>query len=278
MSSSRTPSSQLRKILPTHFIFNHPLFSSPAFLQYEQHALRTIETADDPADMRLRQAMPILAATMKTGFDAVMQASREQASRSDASEKIDNALATMLADVLTGVAPIRLSAEWPRSASGPPSNPVPDPEPVASTSSAPPQPTPSASTSSTNPLATILALTAGSATTSSAATSSFTMSRTISTVADLWREYSVGIGGRPSVQSQYEVKGHSWAKNDSERKHFQRRMVVVKKIKQLASEHTVREVDVAARLDEFCRTSSPKISLSKLQDIIKSKTALDLQF
>lgn len=46
-------------------------------------------------------------------------------------------------------------------------------------------------------------------------------------------------------------------------------MVVVDKIKQLTSEHTVREVDVAARLDEFCRTtSSPKISLSKFQDII----------
>ena len=47
------------------------------------------------------------------------------------------------------------------------------------------------------------------------------MSRTISTVADLWREYSVGIGGHPLVQSQYEVKGHPWAKRDSERKHFQ---------------------------------------------------------
>ena len=105
------------------------------------------------------------------------------------------------------------------------------------------------------------------------------MSRTtISTVTDLWREYSVGIGGRPSVQSQYEVKGRSWAKNDSERKHYQRRMIVVKEIKQLALEYTVREVDVAARLDEFCRTSSEKISLSRLQDIIKSNAGLDLQF
>ncbi|KAL8283994.1 hypothetical protein RQP46_005107 [Phenoliferia psychrophenolica] len=271
---------QLRKIHPTFLLFEYPLFSSPSFLTYEQHALRTIVTSDDPADMRLRQAMPVLAETTKTGFDSLMQATREQASRSEVGEKLIGALATMLTDVLTGVAPVRLNAEWPRSATGQ----LPT-FPLASTSSAPSQPTASTSSSgsgsaqvpaATDPLATILALTGGRSTSSTAATATFAMSRSITTVTDLWREYDVGVGGRASVRSQYEVKGHTWT-DEAERKHYQRRMIIVRKVKQLASQNTVREVDVAARLDEFCRTSSPKVSLSKLQDLLK-KDAVVLQF
>ncbi|KAL8276085.1 hypothetical protein RQP46_011517 [Phenoliferia psychrophenolica] len=228
---------ELRQIHPTFFSFEHPLFSSPSFLTYEQHALRTIATSDDPADMRLRQAMPVLAETMKTGFDSLMQATREQASRSEVGEKLIGALATMLTDVLTGVAPV----------------------PAA-----------------TGPLATILALTGGGAAPSTAATSTFAMFRSITTVADLWREYDVGVGGSASVRSQHEVKGHTWT-DEAERKHYHRRMIIVRKVKQLASQHTVREVDVAARLDKFCPTSSPKVSLSKLQDLVK-KDAVVLQF
>lgn len=65
------------------------------------------------------------------------------------------------------------------------------------------------------------------------------------TVADLWREYIDGIGGRPSVRSLYEAKGHTWVGLDSERKHYARRRIIIKKIKALAKEHAVRVVDVA---------------------------------
>ncbi|KAK4700175.1 hypothetical protein P7C70_g6078, partial [Phenoliferia sp. Uapishka_3] len=271
---------QLRKIHPTFFLFNHPLFSSPAFLQYEQHALRTISTKEDPADMRLRQAMPVLADQLKSGFNSVLQASREQASRAEATEKLVGLMGTMLSDIFSGVAPIRLNAEWPRSATGSTSAPTtstssasaPPPGSTSATPSAPPPPAAAPS----NPLTDLLALTSISSTAASA-TSSFSMSRTISSVTDLWREYDQGIGGRPAVRDVYEIKGHKWSSNDSERKHYQRRMTIVEKVKQLALQHTVREVDVAERLDEFCRSSHPKVSLSKLQSLIKGGK-VNLQF
>ena len=65
----------------------------------------------------------------------------------------------------------------------------------------------------------------------------------------------------------YEAKGRTWVGRDSERKYYQRRMVIRKKVEELAKKHTVREVDVVERFDEVLRAM--RISLSKLMALIK---------
>ena len=257
---------QLRQILPNFYFFSHPLFSSPSFLAYERLALATIASADDPADMRLRQAMPILEGKITSGFNAVMQAAREQSLRGDATDKLVGAMATMLGDIFSGVALVRLNAEWPRSATVQTPSDLASPPLVLSTSAAIPFPAAPAA----NPLATLQALTHSGPTgptTTGNVSASFTMSRSITTVADLWREYINGIGGRPSVRSLYEAKGHTWAGRDSKRKHYQRHLIILKKVEELAKKHTVREVDVVERFDGILRAM--RLSLSKLETLIK---------
>jgi len=97
------------------------------------------------------------------------------------------------------------------------------------------------------------------------------MSRTISTVVDLWREYDVGIGGQPSVRSQYEGNNDSWRKgNDSERRFYSRRMIIINAVKALAKSSCQPEVDVARSMDAYRVAQQPVVSLTTLQSVITS--------
>jgi hypothetical protein len=58
----------------------------------------------------------------------------------------------------------------------------------------------------------------------------YELSRTISTVPQLWREWTIGIGGGPSVQSLEDKYGCRWRKKHSETVMFSRRKVIIDEI------------------------------------------------
>jgi len=60
------------------------------------------------------------------------------------------------------------------------------------------------------------------------------MSRGISTVTDLWREWTVGLGGGPSIQMLEETRGSSWCEGN-ERRFYNRRKIIINKIRQRAA-------------------------------------------
>ncbi|KAK9893228.1 hypothetical protein P389DRAFT_148173 [Cystobasidium minutum MCA 4210] len=61
------------------------------------------------------------------------------------------------------------------------------------------------------------------------------MSRRIASVTDAWLEYNKGLGGRPSIREMYENGGaKGWKANDTDRKFYDRRMVLVDFIKEQA--------------------------------------------
>lgn len=99
------------------------------------------------------------------------------------------------------------------------------------------------------------------------------MSRTITTVSDLWREYEEGIGGRPSVRSVYEAKKYKFS-DDSERRHYQRRLIIINGVKMLAEREAVPERAIARMLDGVM--SKEKMSLNKLQKQIKDGLLEDI--
>lgn len=97
------------------------------------------------------------------------------------------------------------------------------------------------------------------------------MSRQITTVIDAWREYSVGIGGRPSVKSQYEGANTAYRKNDTERKFYQRRMILITELKHLAEELSLPPEEVARLMDAKRREYSPALSLDRVRQEIVAK-------
>ena len=52
------------------------------------------------------------------------------------------------------------------------------------------------------------------------------MSRTIQTVEDLWREWTVGLGGNPSIQSLEDSHGAKWRPEQKERTFFSRKVII----------------------------------------------------
>ncbi|KAG1035302.1 hypothetical protein G6F43_013253 [Rhizopus delemar] len=64
------------------------------------------------------------------------------------------------------------------------------------------------------------------------------MSRSLISVTDVWREYSVGLAGNPSIKSMEEQYGADWRKvdNRTESRFFTRRLPLYKKIESLSNE------------------------------------------
>ena len=92
--------------------------------------------------------------------------------------------------------------------------------------------------------------------------------RSVRTVKQLWQEYDEGIGGRPALKSVYGRSGFRWTV-ENDRKHFQRRQVILNEIKRRAEVDGVGARDVAAQLDAYMFDARVK-SLNKLQDVIRS--------
>lgn len=57
------------------------------------------------------------------------------------------------------------------------------------------------------------------------------MSRTIVTVPDLWREWTVGLGNGPAVQALEDTYGAQWRPDQSERVFYSRRKVIIDEIR-----------------------------------------------
>ena len=63
------------------------------------------------------------------------------------------------------------------------------------------------------------------------------MSRTIQTIPELWREWTIGLQGQPSIERLDEVYGSSWRSGPaaaSERQFYSRRKTLITEIRRLA--------------------------------------------
>jgi hypothetical protein len=102
----------------------------------------------------------------------------------------------------------------------------------------------------------------------------YRMSRTIQTVPDLWREWTVGLQGQPSIEKLDELYGWDWRAGPNaaaERQFYSRRKTLISEIRRLAAVEDPSQGDpneiVVARLEE--ERIRAKASLSKVVDGIK---------
>ena len=92
------------------------------------------------------------------------------------------------------------------------------------------------------------------------------LSRGITTIPDLWREWTVGLGGQLSVEALDERWGSRW-RHGAEFQFYSRRKVIIDEIKRLAAGGRAA-IDVVDTLEE--QRLRAKSSLSQVIDALKA--------
>ncbi|WWC90452.1 uncharacterized protein L201_005387 [Kwoniella dendrophila CBS 6074] len=92
------------------------------------------------------------------------------------------------------------------------------------------------------------------------------MSRSVKSVTDLWREYTVGLNGQPSMRLMYEGSKHIFV-NDSERKFYDGRKKILESVKHIALVQGITEQQAASKVETLRQKDN--LSLNKLISMIK---------
>ena len=223
---------------PNHPIFSLQLFRSDRFLGYGAQLLRAMDSEEDPTESNLRRFLPALADKINNVHQSLMIKSSEIQQEVLLLKQQAFAASQGINDVLSGRAPLYINVQNQAIKQN-----VTDP---ACDADAPSQhlqpnidPSPHRSTAK--------------------------MSRSLQTVSDVWREYTHGLGGSPSIEQLDLQFGNSWRQSTAERKFFSRRLKIYKAIKAKLSEGKTE--DAAVEELEGMRLSRGW-SLDKLQKSI----------
>ena len=100
---------------------------------------------------------------------------------------------------------------------------------------------------------------------------SYRLSRQVATVPDLWREWTVGLGGLPAVVQLDATYGSRW-RSQSERQYYSIRKVIIDEIIAIAGNSLDNEEAIAAAVEALERQRvREKASLDKLIKVIKEE-------
>jgi hypothetical protein len=91
----------------------------------------------------------------------------------------------------------------------------------------------------------------------------------VTTLPDLWREYTVGLNGYPSIRKLYEED--KCKKDERQRKHYSRRQHIYKAINILSTGQDAPSPDVVVKRMEGYRIKT-NLSLYKLDTALKGMT------
>lgn len=233
---------------PGSFIWSHSIFDTDIYKDYEERLSAAIAANDEKFKMsqHLEVLLPEVAAAMKTGFDSMnamlnIVQSQNQLTL-DAVKQLEAENRTMLADSFLQISNMLRQGDE--------NTQIQQTSTILPSSSVPLSSIPSPSTANSSGLP------------------SFKMSRSLISVTDVWREYSVGLAGKPSIKSMEEQYGADWRKvdNRTESRFFTRRLPLYKKIESLSNERGI-SCEEAAQFLEFRRISD-KLSINQMCKLV----------
>jgi len=100
---------------------------------------------------------------------------------------------------------------------------------------------------------------------------SYRLSRQVVTVPDLWREWTVGLGGLPSVAALDAAYGSRW-RSPSERQYYSMRKVIIDEVTAMAGNGLDDQEAISAAIEALERQRvKEKASLDKLIKAIKEE-------
>ena len=252
----------LRQSQPELYIFKHDVFETSDFHQFNTTYSTVVNRNEDPVERRLELAMPLLYEKLETSTSAIL--SQINGLTTSTTQKF-NAMSRHNDQFFSSLLNL-MSQLISKHGSGIDTH-------TSSTASSHQSPDPSASTvsHSSNFLPSPCEHVSGPNTSSSVPHSSpaFQMQRSVISCQELWREWTEGICGQPSVRSMDE-NGSEWRKEEKDRKFYASRLTIVREIERLAETHQISQTSASLVLD-FLRSQMPNSSLAALSKAIRKK-------
>ena len=221
----------LRPMFPSHPVWEHPLFETPAYRAFAAEVLVAHAKTEVPEDLQLRTAMPVVEERLSTLQQVIGGKVDYWGHRN--SVKLD-IVDGHLQDMLQGrfewtLTPTRRINPAPPAAAAVQSNSTGLPAAEAASIDLQLQ------TASIATFPNFPDLVASNAADSAPSPPDFSMSRTLTTVAEAWQEWTAGIAGRPSIQSLDDAWGPAWRKLQKEKMFYCRRKVLINEIRKRAA-------------------------------------------
>lgn len=241
----------LRKEFPRHPIWGHSLFVRGDYLAFAAEVELSLGDVQEPEEVRLRKVLPDIAMRFDAVHQDIVQTVNDHASRS---YPLVQRMHSQLEDLLSGRFEIVSRIHGQSQSQAFRTIGLEGATQTVTGNAFYPQPPSDAAA----PVSTL-----GAVQTArdepvlfdpAALPPSYKMSRSITTVTDLWREWTVGLGSGLAVQRLEETYGARWRPDQSERVFFSRRLVVIREVerrtescsqaKAVADLEAVREKDL----------------------------------
>lgn len=230
---------------PNHDLFGHPIFRSESFREYATNLKHAIDTVPAPIDQQFRLVVPQVAAQMEAVH-------ANHVNLVAAQQRLDEKVTAYHAETIMLLRDLHEQNSAPLVISR----------------------LPLATLSTSGPVATVVAGQALASLSSSITDVQnrsdsqrlYSMNRSIFSFADLWREFTVGLGGGPSI-NDLEAGGTGWCATKSERRFYQRRYKIISYINHICSTRGVSPEDVIRELDE--RRIREGLCFNKFNDEIR---------
>jgi hypothetical protein len=245
-----------RAEFPGHPIFQDPLFQTPEYKTFEIRVKGALDTAveEDPHAIAIQKAMPAVCDRLRTMTGVIQNGHATHAEALSSFEDLfltrfdqfSHAIAGLMGGSFQFVPHGQQLALPPPAFTGAsylPSRPVPLPiAGLAQAEQLPPQ---------------------------------HRMSRTVQTIPELWQEWTLGLGGQPSIEKLDELYGSGWRSGPSgaaERQFYSRRKSLITEIRRLAAalkDPPDQEACHAVVLQLEDQRRRARASLSKVIDTLK---------
>jgi hypothetical protein len=219
----------LKSLCPSHPVWNHAIFLSDEYRKFDTNLQQAIGNSNGSYQTSLQTVVPeILSAievshgSLSTRMEGVIQ------SNSHVVQSL-NELQLNFQDVVSGRAAIRLTVD--RNAHvevNEPSLPAAEENIEEATH-----------------------LSIGIASAADASVEQYKMSRHISSVAELWREFYVGLAGGPSINSLERDFGNRWRRSAADSKYFSKRKLIIEKVISIANSDGITVEEAIKKFDRF---------------------------
>ena len=241
----------LRREYPQHDIFKDSLFETPEYIQFEEAVARAVGAAreEDPQLVVIQKAIPAVCDRLRTITGVVQTGLEGNDSSIRRMEGRMLALENVVSDFCSGAFNLTFTPSSRRAQEQLPLCSLPPIRLPTGAPSSGPMPAP----------ATIERLAPEPPT--------YQLSRGITTIPDLWREWTVGLGGQLSVEALDERWGSRWRRG-AEFQFYSRRKVIIDEIKRLVAAGGREAIDVVDSLEEQRLRS--RASLSQVINALKA--------
>jgi hypothetical protein len=236
----------LREILPNLFLWKHPIFNSPEFDTFAVQLRDAVKSSTVPEEQRLQQAVPLIANKLTDMSRIIQDHHHSLTSKFNSHEAMHSEFHQRMAEIFSGRSRLRiLSDSFPEVDAEEHLHMTNGVSPLTTQHSEVPSPS-----LGVNDIP------------------AYTLSRSLSTVHEVWKEYTLGIGYNPSVKHLEDTYGTKWRKNPTEQRYFCRRKILYDRINEMIIQGFT-ESDAVRRLEAL--RESNNLTLDALQKKIHKK-------